>query len=172
MSKKQTAVEAGVNSTLNDVLKIVTEQRSTIDQLNNNYNTLSDILNNVIERVEDISKKLDIMLNIESVNINPTQTTEVAPEKACKKNIMAYFKDAYVKNQNAFDNVFEENQIQSILAESATKMKTQPGSVDRLKEESTILYKKLTKEQKKIIAVSRTTMSNTINVSESEINLD
>lgn len=66
-------------------------------------------------------------------------------------NIMTYFKTKYMENQNSFDSILEENQAKSVFLKNEEELNAKKDGVQKIKAQAIILYKSLTKTQKKKI---------------------
>lgn len=173
-------------STLANIVCAVSTNKSVLDEVKNDNAMVIELLNTIYQRVEDMSKKFDEVLNTgikkpkavapkketaKAAKIKTTTTTVETPRKksAVKvkasdakdadtdapvkviKNIMTFFKTRYIEDKTIFDDILEENQAEAIFAENETEISDKKKGVQRDKAKATILYKNLTKAQKKKI---------------------
>jgi len=84
---------------------------------------------------------------------NPSNTNASDDDEPTKviNNIMTYFKNRYTENQNSFDSILEENQAKSEFLKNAEELNNKKEGAQKIKAQATILYKSLTKTQKKKI---------------------
>lgn len=174
-------------STLANIVCAVSTNKSVLDEVKSDNAMVIELLNTIYQRVEDMSKKFDEVLNTgikkpkavapkketaKAAKIKTTTTTTAetprkksavkvkasdakaadtdAPVKVIK-NIMTFFKTRYIEDGTIFDDILEENQAEAIFAENETDISTKKEGVQRDKAKATILYKNLTKAQKKKI---------------------
>ena len=161
-----------IKLSLANITTSVTSNKNIISEVQLDNKTIIELLNAIYQRVEDTSKKLDEVLNIGFKLPKQTKATDTSSEKksttASKnndaveddvkqsddgsksvKNIMTYFKVKYLANPNNFNDIFEENQVAAIFAEHATDINGKKEGVQRDKIKVTLLYKKMSKDQKK-----------------------
>ena len=173
-------------STLANIVCAVSTNKSVLDEVKRDNAMVIELLNTIYQRVEDMSKKFDEVLNTgikkpkavapkketaKAAKIKTTTTTVETPRKksAVKvkasdakaadtdepvkviKNIMTFFKTRYIEDETTFDDILEENQAEAIFAENETEISDKKKGVQRDKAKATILYKNLTKAQKKKI---------------------
>ena len=174
-------------STLANIVCAVSTNKAVLDEVKSDNAMVIELLNTIYQRVEDMSKKFDEVLNTgikKPKAVAPKKATEKAakvktttitaaetPRKksAVKvkasdakaadtdapvkviKNIMTFFKTRYIEDGTLFDDILEENQAEAIFAENETDISTKKEGVQRDKAKATILYKNLTKAQKKKI---------------------
>ena len=173
-------------STLANIVCAVSTNKSVLDEVKSDNAMVIELLNTIYQRVEDMSKKFDEVLNTgikkpkavahkketaKAAKIKTTTTTVETPRKksAVKvkasdakaadtdapvkviKNIMTFFKTRYIEDETTFDDILEENQAEAIFAENETEISDKKKGVQRDKAKATILYKNLTKAQKKKI---------------------
>jgi hypothetical protein len=164
-----------INTLLADILNVVTKHTAVLNDLQSRVNLLSETLENVYQRVEDMSKKYDEVLNtglkkpkIDTVKKNTINDTDETVSKKKKtavkkelivsksgdvkqiKNVMTYFKSKYMENQNLFNTFLEENQASALFTENADALSNKTG-IAKIKEQANLLYKNLTAQQKKKI---------------------
>jgi hypothetical protein len=89
--------------------------------------------------------------NINETNSEPTEHKENTKETPVITNCMKYFKTKYTEDPTYFNDILEENQAESVTAENADKLKNKKKGVAQSKEILSLIYKSLTKEQKKEI---------------------
>lgn len=161
---------------LSDIINAIAQNTTVVSEIQTENQMITVLVNNIYQRVEDIGKKLDKVLNTETkkpkitvakkVTTPIASDTEIVPKKkktAVKKideskstdnklikNVMTYFKVKYIEDQNFFDNILEENQAASLFAEHTDELRDKSGSA-KIKTQSSLLYKNLTKDQKKKI---------------------
>jgi hypothetical protein len=175
-------------STLANIVCAVSTNKAVLDEVKSDNAMVIELLNTIYQRVEDMSKKFDEVLNTgikkpkdvapkkataKAAKVTTTTTTTAAetPRKksAVKikasdakaadtdapvkviKNIMTFFKTRYIEDGSLFDDILEENQAEAIFAENETDISAKKEGVQRDKAKATILYKNLTKAQKKKI---------------------
>jgi len=151
-----------------------------ITQLNNQQENISTIYN----ITQDINKKLDMIINISGLK---SPTIVQCNKKNIKKNIvsnntskpvnniMTYFKNRYLDDQSAWDELFENDDIKITadsfkekLFEEHSKEFEGKNKLDIIKLQCNILYKSLSKDQKLKIKEVMTHNNNT----EKNINLE
>ena len=174
-------------STLANIVCAVSTNKAVLDEVKSDNAMVIELLNTIYQRVEDMSKKFDEVLNTgikkpkavapmketaKAAKVKTTTTTIAetprkksavkvkasdakaadtdAPVKVIK-NIMTFFKTRYIEDGTIFDDILEENQAEAIFAENETDISTKKKGVQRDKAKATILYKNLTKAQKKKI---------------------
>ena len=165
--------EKAFKNSLNDVVATLAKHESIIKDSRSDIKTCNELLNNICERVADISVKLDFFINMGGHSKKPkpvpvkkpdvvatttakkpvkkSSSTTAAPEaKSSKiiKNIMTYFKTRYLEDQTYFNDIFEENQIEALLVEHDKELSTKKGLI-KTKAQSNILYKNLSDSQRK-----------------------
>ena len=91
-------------------------------------------------------KKSAVKIKASDANADDTD----APVKVIK-NIMNFFKTRYTEDRTIFNDILEENQAEAVFAENETEISSKKEGVQRDKAKATILYKNLTKAQKKKI---------------------
>ena len=160
---------------LSDILDVLTQHTTILKELQADKNLRNEINDNIYQRVEDMSKKFDEVLNtgIKKPKVAPVKkptesepatpaTTAIKKKPATKKepsesktgnvkvikNIMTYFKSNYNEDQTYFDSILEENQASALFLENDNDLKDKFG-VAKIKAQATILYKNLSKDQKK-----------------------
>ena len=174
-------------STLANIVCAVSTNKAVLDEVKSDNAMVIELLNTIYQRVEDMSKKFDEVLNTgikkpkavapmketaKAAKVKTTTTTIAetprkksavkvkasdakaadtdAPVKVIK-NIMTFFKTRYIEDGTIFDDILEENQAEAIFAENETDISAKKKGVQRDKAKATILYKNLTKAQKKKI---------------------
>ena len=164
-------------STLANIVCAVSTNKAVLDEVKSDNAMVIELLNTIYQRVEDMSKKFDEVLNTgikKPKAVAPKKATEKAAETPRKKsavkvkasdakaadtdapvkvikNIMTFFKTRYIEDGTIFDDILEENQAEAIFAENETDISAKKEGVQRDKVKATILYKSLTKAQKKKI---------------------
>lgn len=164
-------------STLANIVCAVSTNKAVLDEVKSDNAMVIELLNTIYQRVEDMSKKFDEVLNTgikKPKAVAPKKATEKAAETPRKKsavkvkasdakaadtdapvkvikNIMTFFKTRYIEDGTLFDDILEENQAEAIFAENETDISAKKEGVQREKVKATILYKNLTKAQKKKI---------------------
>ena len=164
-------------STLANIVCAVSTNKSVLDEVKSDNAMVIELLNTIYQRVEDMSKKFDEVLNtgIKKPKAGaPKKETAKAAETPRKKsavkvkasdakaadtdepvkvinNIMTFFKTRYIEDGTIFDDILEDNQAEAIFAENETNISTKKEGVQRDKAKATILYKNLTKAQRKKI---------------------
>ena len=174
-------------STLANIVCAVSTNKAVLDEVKSDNAMVIELLNTIYQRVEDMSKKFDEVLNTgikkpkavapkketaKTAKIKATTTTtaenprkksaakvKASDAKAADtdasvkvtKNIMSFFKTRYIEDGTLFDDILEENQAEAIFAENETDISAKKEGVQREKVKATILYKNLTKAQKKKI---------------------
>jgi hypothetical protein len=149
---------------LKNIAATLAKQDIAIKELQLESKINNELLSNNYERLEDISKKFDILANMGGINRKPTpvkkadvtkpkkpvkkETDELKSSGTIFKNIMTYFKLRYIENQNYFDEVFEEKQVESLFIEHEKDLSSKKGSA-KLKAQANLLYKNLTEDQRK-----------------------
>ena len=151
-------MSAEFKSTLAEILSTLKDHGNKIDKLfkENQSPAIMNVVGDIYQRTEDMSKKLDHYLNTDVTKVPKTtlkQASKTTPPKkkvpakkdiksntetnkekpAVIKNIMAYFKTRFIEDQTFFDDILEENQAKSLFAEHDTEIKS--------KKESFIIFK-------------------------------
>jgi hypothetical protein len=174
--------EEKMNGSLAEIVKSVTSNTTILNSVQSNNETVIELLNVIYQRVEDMGKKFDEVLNIglKKPKISPKQPnkkkatsntdaikTEIKPSKKTNldesnnvvslintpkpkpvKNIMTYFKTKYMENDAFFNDILEENQDKSTFEENKVNIDNKKEGIVRNKYKTSLLYKKLSKEQK------------------------
>jgi hypothetical protein len=167
--------DKAMQKSLSDIVTEVTKNTKVLDDIQTENKIVLELLNTIYQRVEDMSRKFDEVLNsgIKKPKLTPskkdtTSTTneeedeeeEPVPKKkkAAKKdssdsgkmikNIMTYFKVKYTEDPTYFNDIFEENQVESVFAQNAEDLNNKKGA-GKLKSQISFLYKNLNKNQKK-----------------------
>jgi hypothetical protein len=159
---------------LSDIVAAATKNAAVVSEIQTENHMIMELVNTIYQRVEDMSKKFDEVLNTGlkkpkitvTKKVVPDTETTVVPKKKkvvvkknneskstdCKliKNIMTYFKVKYTDDQNFFDSILEENQAAAIFEEHKDELNDKTGPA-KIKTQSSLLYKNLTKVQKKKI---------------------
>lgn len=172
-------------STLTNIVTAVNTNKAVLDEVKSDNVMVIELLNTIYQRVEDMSKKFDEVLNTgikkpidtpkksSSNNTNvSTDTPSITPRKKTVgkkvgvsdvksseskapvkiiKNIMTFFKTRYLEDPSLFDDILEENQAESIFAENDDEISAKKEGIQRNKAKATILYKNMSKTQKKKI---------------------
>jgi hypothetical protein len=167
-----------MKKSLSEMMESITDNKRIISALEENDKTVIELLNVIYQRVEDMSKKFDEVLNIglKKPRINlplvkettPTGKQNKSPPKKTPNsvvtkpvistinkdkvkpvnNIMTYFKKKYIEDDTTFDNILEENQAEALFEEHKDDIASKKDDNARKKTKVTLLYKSLTKEQK------------------------
>lgn len=160
-------------NTLTDIISTLSKHESIIKDSQSGIKTNTELLNNIYERVEDMGKKLDFFINMGGHTKKPkpvpvkknetakpkkptkksaetTETTENKSSRKVIKNIMTYFKTRYTEDQNYFNDIFEEKQIEALFAEHEKDLNAKKG-INKIKAQSNILYKSISDSQRKKI---------------------
>lgn len=191
-SKKQSA-DCEFNKALSEILTIVQNQANAITELTNKNTMILEILHNVNERSEDVSKKFDAILNVEcgkpkidkslkpkqknppdetlSTKGNTKDVKETSGDTAVTTNVMRYFKVKYTEDSKYFNDILEENQAESVIAENADKLKNKKKGAAQSKEILSLIYKSLTKDQKKEVKLKMTDENKQNTVQEQELDV-
>lgn len=163
--------DKGFNSALSEIAKTVSLNRKILDEIKKENATIEEVVNNIYQRTEDMSKKFDEVLNVglkkpstktvvkktpvkKTLDVKKTKgksKTEPVDDTKLIKNIMTYFKTRYINDTSFFDAILEENQSDAIFAEHTEDIAAKKEGEVRLKFKSAILYKNLTPDQKKKI---------------------
>ena len=144
---------------LNEVKSILSKQSSDIKNLNDNHKMVLELLNTNYQILNDINTKLDFYSNVEKipkpvpVESQETSKTTKVPKKEVKqkttsKHINHYFKNMYAKDNNYFNDIFEEKQIEALFIEHKDILDKKKGTA-KITAQSNILYESLSKTQKK-----------------------
>jgi hypothetical protein len=174
-------------SMLSDIVSAVSTNKNVLDEVKSDNAMVIELLNTIYQRVEDMSKKFDEVLNtgikkpnyvapkkattkvIKAKTTSTISTTSETPLKKSVvkvkasdaksadtdepvkviKNIMTFFKTRYIEDASIFDDIMEENQAEAVFAENESDIAAKKEGVQRDKTKATILYKNLTKAQKK-----------------------
>ena len=156
-----------IKNVLGNITKSVTDNSEVINDMSNDvsFKMLVELIENINQRLSDMSKKFDEVLNIglkkPKVNQSNKSTDELPKKKKTVtkkeeskssepkliKNIMTYFKVKYLEDQTAFNDILEENQAEALFKEHAEKLKNKKGDA-KIKAQTSILYTNLTKAQK------------------------
>ena len=157
-----------IKSVLNTITASVTGNNDVSSDIQTDTKMILELVNTIYQRVEDMSKKFDDVLNVglKKPKITPPKkvtATELPKKKKPPvskdesnaepkliKNIMTYFKVKYLEDQTTFDDILEENQADALFEEHADELSEKKGDA-KLKSQTSILYKNLTKTQKKRI---------------------
>lgn len=165
--------DKAMQKSLSDIVTSVTKHTKVLDDIQTDNKILLEVINTIYQRVEDMSRKFDEVLNagLKKPKLTPskkdTDATEneeddeeepVPKKKAPKKesakssklikNIMTYFKIKYTEDQTYFNEILEEKQAESLFAQYAEEINDKKG-VNKIKTQATILYKNLNRNQKK-----------------------
>lgn len=158
---------------LNTIVSSVTKNTDVSTDVQSDIKMILELVNTIYQRVEDMSKKFDDVLNVglKKPKITPPKKTitstdvpkkkkvvvkkeetkeETKTEPKLIKNIMTYFKVKYMEDQTIFDSILEESQAEALFEEHADELADKKG-VAKLKTQTSLLYKNLTKAQKKKI---------------------
>jgi hypothetical protein len=172
-------------STLANIVCAVSTNKAVLDEVKSDNAMVIELLNTIYQRVEDMSKKFDEVLNTgikkpkavapkkataKAAKVKTTTPAETPRKKSAVKvkaseakaadtdahgkvikNIMTFFKTRYIEDGTLFDDILEENQAEAIFAANETDISAKKEGVQRDKVKATILYKNLTKDQKKKI---------------------
>lgn len=165
--------DKAMQKSLSDIVTSVTKHTKVLDDIQTDNKILLEVINTIYQRVEDMSRKFDEVLNagLKKPKLTPskkdTDATEneeddeeepVPKKKAPKKesakssklikNIMTYFKIKYTEDQTYFNEILEEKQAESLFEQYAEEINDKKG-VNKIKTQATILYKNLNRNQKK-----------------------
>lgn len=157
---------------LSEVINTVSTNKAVLDEVKADNKMVIELLNTIYQRVEDISKKFDEVLNsglkkpktavvkppVKKVDTKvvpkkktavakPATDTEEAPKQV--NNIMAYFKQQYRLDPTVFESLLEENQAETLFEENKTEIEEKKEGVAREKCKANLLYKNLSASQKK-----------------------
>lgn len=166
--------DKAMKASLAEIINTIGANGMVITAVQNDNKMVLELLHNIYQRVEDMSKKFDEVLNTgikkpKSVPKNtpvkkpPAKKKSESKSKTVKetssteggvkliKNIMTYFKTRFTENDKFFNDILEENQAESIFAEHEDEINSKKAGAARTKAQATILYKNLTKDQKKKI---------------------
>lgn len=164
-------ITKATKSALSDIVSSVADNANVLADIQSDNKMTLELVNTIFQRVEDMSKKFDEVLNsgIKKPRITPKKipTEETTPKKKrvvvkkeqtaepktdgkLIKNIMTYFKIKYIEDQKFFDSILEENQAKSIFAEHEEDWSNKTGD-SKIKTQASLLYKNLNKAQKKKI---------------------
>jgi hypothetical protein len=154
---------------LNTIVSSVTKNTDVSTDVQSDIKMILELVNTIYQRVEDMSKKYDGILNVglKKPKITPpkkpTPSTDIPKKKKVVdkkeetksepkliKNIMTYFKFKYFEDQTIFDSILEESQAAALFEEHANALADKKGAA-KLKAQASLLYKILTKDQKKKI---------------------
>jgi hypothetical protein len=164
-------------STLANIVCAVSTNKSVLDEVKSDTAMVIELLNTIYQRGEDMSKQFDEVLNTgikKPKAVAPKKEIAKAVETPRKKsavkvkasdakvantdapvkvinNIMTFFKTRYIEDGTIFDDILEDNQAEAIFAENEIDISAKKEGVQRDKAKATILYKNLTKAQKKKI---------------------
>ena len=139
-----------------------------LDELKATTDRNSEVIETSYQITEDVGKKFDELLNTGIKKPKPIPTkksthTEVKNKSEQKakvtadanpgiiKNILKYFKVKYGSDENIFNDILEENQVNAVLLENAAKINEKKNDADKQKERINLIYKSLTEPQKKKI---------------------
>jgi hypothetical protein len=164
---------------LTDVLATVTSNEEIINEVKKDNKMVIELLETIYQRVEDMSKKFDEVLNAGTkVPKTGTATKAKAAKSAPKKkkaaaksdeskeskdgkagkpkktaapvnNIMAYFKHVYAEDPTDLDDILEENQAKSVFKEHADEIAAKKEGAAREKHKRSLVYKSLSTSQRK-----------------------
>lgn len=152
-----------------DIASSVAKNKAILSEVQADNKMTIEIVNTIYQRVEDMSKKFDEVLNagLKKPKVAPakkiTTSTETTPKKKAVvkkeevktegkliKNIMTYFKVKYTEDQKFFDSILEENQADALFAEHKDELSGKNDAA-KIKTQASLIYKNLTKVQKKKI---------------------
>lgn len=152
-----------IKTVLNTITKSVTDNPGISNDIQTETKMILELVNTIHQRVEDMSKKFDEVLNVglKKPKVTPLKkTTSDLPKKKKSvnteesksepkliKNIMTYFKFKYLEDQTVFDDILEENQADALFEEHEDELRNKKGDA-KIKAQTSILYKNLTKAQK------------------------
>ncbi len=134
--------------------KTLAEHQEILDSLSKASDIITEQMNVVYQRVEDMSKKFDLVLNAGikhpiSAPQNTTPKKTASNESKPNKNIMTYFKSKYAEDPTFFNDILEEKQIESVIEEHKETITSKKNAATRDKTRITFIYKSLTDNQKK-----------------------
>ena len=158
-------------ATLAEIVKTVSANKKILEEIKKENKVISEVVNNIYQRTEDMSKKFDEVLNtglkkpvtkpaakktpakktLDEKKTKGKAKTEPVAEEPSKpiKNIMTYFKTKYSENASFFDSILEENQADAVFAEHDEEIKAKKDTAAKTKLKAAILYKNITTDQKK-----------------------
>ena len=177
--------EKALKKQLSDVLRVVTSNEEVIAEVKKDNKMVIELLETIYQRVEDMSKKFDEVLNAgskvpktgaaaktkasakaapkkkkpntksdesqESKSSDKAKTTKAKKESAPPpiNNIMAYFKHVYADDPSSLDDIMEENQAKGVFKENKEEIEAKKEGAVRDKHKVNLVYKSLTKDQRK-----------------------
>ena len=152
-------------TSLSEIVSSISTNEKIIKEIQSDNKTVIEVVNNIYERVEDMSKKIDFVLNMgckkpKETNTKPTKAkadkptdskeskeSDSGPSKIIR-NIMTYFKTKYIADSTCFDDILEENQAQALFAEHEKDLSSKKGDA-KIKSQSILLFRNLNAYQKK-----------------------
>lgn len=135
-------------------VKTLKQHQEILDCLAKSNDIITEQMNVVYQRVEDMSKKFDLVLNAGIKQPISTTQTNTGKKKSPitqkpNKNIMTYFKSKYAEDPLFFNDILEEKQVESVIAEHKEDIMSKKKGAVRDKAKITYIYKSLTGSQKK-----------------------
>jgi hypothetical protein len=183
-----------IKNTLDNLVNVVASNKSILVDVKIDNATTIELLNTIYQRVEDMSKKFDEVLNTgikkpkvvtskkEPKAVDPKVTSTPRKKTAVKikasdakssntvappkviNNIMTFFKTRYIEDSSIFDGILEENQAESVFAEHASAIKNKKKGAQRDNAKAMFLYKVMNDEQKQKIRQKMTDEHDAANV--------
>lgn len=137
-----------------NLAKTLKEHQEILDGLSKASDIITEQMTVVYQRVEDMSKKFDLVLNAgikQPISTTQNTTPKKTAPNASKpnKNIMTYFKSKYTEDPTFFNDILEEKQIESVIEEHKETIMSKKKGATRDKTQITLIYKSLTGSQKK-----------------------
>jgi hypothetical protein len=154
--------EEAFKNTLSEIISVVSCNEKIIKKLQCDNKKILEIVNNIYERSEDMSTKIDFVLNMghkkpKETTVKPTKSKpdKITDSKESDtgapkiiKNIMTYFKTKYIADNTCFDDILEENQAQALYTEHEKDLSSKKGDM-KIKSQSILLFRNLNPHQKK-----------------------
>lgn len=151
----------------------IARMREELNIATQRINDIHELMLTLFRTIKDMNGKLDIKLNKNVKNDEPViNKNTTKPVQKQYKNIMCYFRTIYATNPSKWDSILTvkiddkvvsgaENRANILKANSANINKKK-NPEDKVKLESSILYKSLNNDQKKQIKASMLQVNNDI----------
>ena len=148
---------AELKDTLATIVKSLGKHGDVLNKLKQDNEMIKEIITVIHQNTDDLGKKIDEFLNTGiGKPVAPAKKPDSKPSEPTN-NIRMWFLFQYVKDPDTFKNIFEKNQVKSILKEEETKINafaSKNNAAKFNKHKAGIIYSKLSKDQiKKVRAM-------------------
>jgi len=167
------------------MVSVITDNHNVLKEVQSKSNAIDEVVGNIYEHIEDISKKLDFFINMGGHPKKPkavpkkADTDEAKTKKVPKKakasssteakavpkvinNIMTYFKQRYIEDDTYFDEILEEKQAESLFKEHEKVISSKKDDAKQKAAKANLIYKNLTENQRKKVRDKMTDENETI----------